>query len=208
VLSSVAIEFPPAPVSGIANGLVIAAGEHHTCIADRGGSVWCWGQTRLLANGSDTYQVPLAPGATRVAGGGKHACAVVASALWCWGDNLNGQLGDSLMATSLPPLRVPGLTDVRDAAAGSAHTCAVLGDGTVHCWGENSRGQLGDGTDQSRYTEAKVRCLQGFTAITSGAHHVCALSPTRGVFCWGDNSVGQLGVPNIGSSATPVPVSR
>jgi alpha-tubulin suppressor-like RCC1 family protein len=209
VLAQFGDTFPPATVTGIDSAAAIGAGQHHTCAALQDGSVRCWGDNRLLQNPEGwVYAIPGLDAVTRVAGGGKHSCAIRDGSLWCWGDNLNGQLGDSLMASLLPPLRVAGLTDVRDVAAGSAHTCTVLGDGTVHCWGENGRGQLGDGTDQSRYTEAKVSCLQGFTAIASGARHVCALSPTRGVFCWGDNSVGQLGVPNIGSSTTPVPVIR
>ena len=51
-------------------------------------------------------------------------------------------------------MRVPGLTDVVAAAGGSAHSLALLKDGTVRAWGTNKMGQLGDGTTDQSQTAA------------------------------------------------------
>ena len=53
----------------------------------------------------------------------------------CWGANDAGQLGDGTTQGRARPAPVPGLADVVQIAAGAAHTCARLGDGTVRCWG-------------------------------------------------------------------------
>ena len=101
-----------------------------------------------------------------------------------------------------------GECEVRPSmAAGVAHTCALLRDGTVKCWGENTSGQLGDGTRTSRPTPAPVVGLGGRAiAIAAGARHTCALSIDGGVRCWGANFVGQLGDGSFVDRTAPTPV--
>jgi hypothetical protein len=41
---------------------------------------------------------------------------------------------------------VTGITTATALAAGAAHTCALLADGTLRCWGGNLFGSLGNGT--------------------------------------------------------------
>jgi alpha-tubulin suppressor-like RCC1 family protein len=200
--------FPPAPVMGVANAAAMSAGNSHACAAITDGTVSCW-RSDILGNPEavGVYQIPGITGATRVVGGGGHNCAIAGGALWCWGDNRNGETGSRLLNVFSPPARVMGLNDVIDVAAGSAQTCALLNDGLAYCWGENGIGQLGDGTNYSRtYRDRPVTCVNDMTAIAAGARHVCAVSSSRGVVCWGDNSSGQLGVPGIRNSTFPVPV--
>lgn len=95
----------------------------------------------------------------------------------------------------------PGARGVLELAAGPAHTCARLDDGTVWCWGDNSRGQLGDGTHVDRGVPTLVAGLSDVVQVAAGGvrscedvgdtsvcggGHTCALEGDGSVLCWGD----------------------
>ena len=146
--------------------------------------------------------------ATDVDGGQYHSCAVgIDKAVWCWGYNANGQLGDGTTTNRSTPVQVSGLTDVRSVAGGTGHTCAARSDGTVWCWGYNANGQLGDGTTTNRLTPVQVSGLTDAVAISAGGVHTCALLGDGTARCWGGNSVGQLGDGTTTQRLTPVQVS-
>jgi alpha-tubulin suppressor-like RCC1 family protein len=78
--------------------------------------------------------------------GGEHTCALTLDgAVYCWGTNTSGQLGDGSTTGRNSPTRVEGLDRVMGITAGTAHTCALVDDGTVRCWGATLYGQTGDG---------------------------------------------------------------
>ena len=86
-----------------------------------------------------------------VAAGATHSCAIAGDgALWCWGNNDRGQLGDK----TLERRRAPTLIDPGpwiDVQARNDHTCGIMMDGSVWCWGDNFfDGQIGDGLAWSR----------------------------------------------------------
>ena len=74
----------------------------------------------------------------------------------CWGQGIQGELGDGSTSDRLLPLSVDVLTDVNDIDLGGNHTCAVLTTGGLRCWGSNTYGQLGDGTTTDRHTPVAV----------------------------------------------------
>lgn len=95
-----------------------------------------------------------------------------------------------------------------EVAAGSAHSCALTGNGKVLCWGVNGAGQLGDGTTMPRRSPVPVAGLSGLsvTAVAAGANHTCALIADGSVRCWGYNNYGQLGDGSTASRSSPVAV--
>jgi alpha-tubulin suppressor-like RCC1 family protein len=154
---------------------------------------------------------------TRVALGGRHACAIFdGGEVHCWGHNNKGQLGIGSITgpneavgdragetgDALPVVDIGGRAIA--LAAGCAHTCALLPDGQVKCWGNNDFGQLGLGDDNPRGTSAgqmgselpAVPLNAATIAITAGCNFSCSLLVTGDVVCWGDNGFGQLGQGN------------
>lgn len=208
------------PTGASAAGL--ATGATHACAAKTDGTVWCWGSNDSgelgSGSGSDTTaeaptprQVGSLTGAAAVTTGSAHSCALLADAtVKCWGQNIDGQLGDGTgglppaNVARLTPTLVSGLTGVAEVSAGAFHTCARKTDGTVWCWGFNALGQLGDGTTTNRATPVQVGGLRGATAITAGGSHTCAIVAGGEARCWGAGNAGQLGV--AGSSKAPVAV--
>jgi alpha-tubulin suppressor-like RCC1 family protein len=65
-------------------------------------------------------------------------------ALWCWGYNEHGQVGDGTRADQHSPVLVGSGSDWVQVRLGMGHSCGVRNDGSAW-WGANSHGQLGDG---------------------------------------------------------------
>ncbi|HET9599916.1 MAG TPA: hypothetical protein VFP65_30350 [Anaeromyxobacteraceae bacterium] len=171
---------------------------------------------------SSTALPPPAPptstfGQATIALGGKHSCAILEDGgVVCWGANDQGQLGVGARvptgagALSSHPVDVvlPGIAVA--IAAGDAHTCAALNDGTVYCWGSNATQQLGTpqslAFSPSPVQVAGLTSVAGFgTILAAGAGHTCAIA-AGAVKCWGDNALGQLGTGAAGAAtSTPTP---
>ena len=77
-------------------------------------------------------------------------------------------------------------------AAGAAHTCIILNDGSVKCLGKNDSGETEGGTPD----------LGGKTAthIAAGLHHTCAILNDGSIKCWGNTGYSQIGrrLSNLG----------
>ncbi len=151
----------PVQVAGLSNVVAIAAGWDNTCAVRSDGTVWCWGRdqygqlgdgTTADQSGQSTPQQLAISGATQVAIGLGHGCAIVdGGAVQCWGSNHEGSLGvgTSGQAPSTPA-PVPDLSGVALITVGDGHTCALRADGSLRCWGGNGLGELGDGTTTPR----------------------------------------------------------
>jgi alpha-tubulin suppressor-like RCC1 family protein len=225
------IRTTPVTVSGLSGGVLqVVAGFAHTCALTTGGGVKCVGENYdgQLGDGTNAGRThivdvsTLPSGASALAAGGFHTCAVTTShGAKCWGGNWSGQIGDGTTDNRYSPVDVAGLdSNVSQIAPGFTHTCALLQTGGVKCWGSNDHGQLGDGTTVNRSTPVDVIGLgQGVTAVAAGFGFTCAVKDTGDVMCWGRNDFSQLGdgtttdrptpvyVLGFGSGPTPVPTS-
>ncbi|MCX6445190.1 MAG: hypothetical protein NTY85_06650 [Actinobacteria bacterium] len=136
-----------------------------------------------------------------------HTCVLLNStAVKCWGNNGNGQLGDGTTTQRNTPVTVSGLSaGVSAIVAGYDHSCAVLYTGAAKCWGRNSSGQLGNGTTTSSSTPVDVSGLSDVSAMAASQSNTCALLRTGAVKCWG--SGGRTGDGTSNQRSTPVDVS-
>ena len=140
--------------------------------------------------------------------GAFHTCALRADGQpFCWGDNLQGQLGNGTNLDQSTPVPVLNLSNVAALAVGGSHTCALRASGRAICWGNNSRGQMGDGTTLSRtFPLLAVLTLTNVAALTAGDSHTCALRADGQPFCWGGNDQFQVGNGTTLDQPTPVAV--
>jgi alpha-tubulin suppressor-like RCC1 family protein len=146
----------------------ITAGVYHTCALTRAGTVRCWGWNQYGQLGDGTLTNRSAPSTDvaintavqAIAAGGGFTCALTAGgSVRCWGDNVNGELGDGLVVgqRSTPGPDVPIGAPVKGIATGDSHACVVTTGGSIQCWGANREGQLGDGrTAMNRLTPGGV----------------------------------------------------
>ena len=150
--------------------------------------------------------------AVPVAAGLYHGLALnSAGAVFAWGWNIVGQLGNgSTNGSDLPvKVRLPGGTKVTGIAAGFAHSVALTSAGAVLAWGKNYNGNLGNGSTTDSDVPVKVNLPVGtkVTAVAAGAEHNLAVTSTGAVLAWGYNADGQLGDGSTGGSDVPVNVT-
>jgi alpha-tubulin suppressor-like RCC1 family protein len=118
-------------------------------------------------------------GVSAIAADFSHTCALKAGALYCWGDNSYGQVGDG--TTTSPrasPVSVSNMNLLITAVTvGNYHTCSLKLGGTMYCWGSNQYGQIGDGTTTGKSSATVVSGLGLLVAtISAGGDHSCTLA--------------------------------
>ncbi len=200
--------------SKLTNAVAVVAGETHSC-ALAGASVHCWGTNTLGQLGTPGAQVgelaaqqvvtdpvamtPIDQVTAVAAGGGKHACALRAGKVLCWGSNASGQLGadPAVLAQRPNAAAVAGIDDATAIGVADGVSCAVRTGGTVWCWGAAESGQLGDGGAIDgglvSFTPLQIKGpngagnLTGVRAVAPGRRHVCAQKTDGTVWCWGKN---------------------
>jgi len=202
----------------------LAVGTNHACGLTSAGAAYCWGDNRWgqLGNGvsgTDPNPAPVAVQGgisfSRVTAGVNHTCALTAAGVaYCWGVNVDGQLGSPTNSGQIAPNPVPlsVITTLAFVAleAGAWHTCGLTPAGAVYCWGSNQFGQLGHsenaGVVAPNPAPVQVATSALFTRLAAGEHHNCALTAAGAAHCWGRNNQGQLGIEiNIGTQIPTLP---
>ena len=210
----------PVPVATNLTGVTaIAGGGNHTLALKNDGTVWAWGTSDYgeVGNTSPSNTTPvLVNGVSNViaiSSGNYHSMALRDDGtVWVWGANMSGQLGlgGAMDAKAHPtPTQVPGLTGVKQIAAGNDFSLAVRDDGTVWAWGSNTFGQLGDNTGGMRNSAAQISGLTGVKSVVGGQGHALALKTDGTVWGWGANTFGATGSSNYNQPTyTPVQVNN
>lgn len=211
------------PAGYTATKMATSGGRSYNMCAIIDASAYCWGDNSAGQIGNGVSGTANVTSPVQVSGGalmGKtvtditqdgnysgnptypHTCAVATGAVYCWGANDYGQVGDgTITARSLPTtVSTSGILNgkiITQVSAGSHHTCALTSDGLVACWGDGSSGQLGTNTYASSsvpvaiYTDGALSGLT-ITSIGGGTNRGCAIAGYS-TYCWGLNTNGQIG---------------
>jgi alpha-tubulin suppressor-like RCC1 family protein len=177
----------------------VAAGAVAACLITVESKLYCWGANNFgeLAMSGSVGKATLVSSIQDVAhlamnpdGAYAHSCARTSSnALYCYGNNVYGQIGAGDVDGGADPEQVDGAW--LEVTAGMRGTCAIDDQSHVWCWGA----RLG--------TLSKVPNLiagEGQWRGLSAAHeHACAIkaSENDALYCWGDQlSFGPVGGGN------------
>lgn len=183
----------------------VSVGLAHSCALTTDGTAYCWGS-------NESGQLGVAPGATtcpkadrrvtcepepkavsgslkfqRISAGGEHTCAIgLDGRVYCWGDNLQGQLGDPALRQTYAPAPILSAALFFDVAAGDLHTCALRSDAVPFCWGANEAGQLGVATiGTGSATPVQAQTSLRFASLAAGRARTCARQADGISYCWG-----------------------
>lgn len=195
----------------------ISVGGNHACGRTTSGAVYCWGDNPQGQLGDGTITERAAPTLVHSGGllfsqvktGTSHTCALtITGRAFCWGDNRNGELGDSTTTERHTPRLVAGAHAFAQISTGPYHTCALDAEGLAYCWGENFNGELGNNDIHDAIAPGPVSGGIRFTRISAAYLHTCALGADDGRgWCWGNNDNGELGNGTTQMERDPVPVT-
>ena len=207
----------PVPVPGINTAVQVEIGGSTACILLEDGTIRCLGRNtygylwpsseneanRFSPFASTPVQVPGITGVAQISIGSFRICVLLNNGtIKCWGNaNHKGGIGPTSGGTSFRnPLETEGISTATMFGTGTAHSCALLENGTIKCWGKNSAfqghelGHLGDGSgEDSLTTPVLVSGITTATQISVGKPYTCAILEDKTVWCWGPNWAGQLG---------------
>jgi alpha-tubulin suppressor-like RCC1 family protein len=208
--------YRPQPVPGLSGVVQIAAGGAYpgtggVCarMADgtvMGWSLCAWGvqvvdPTAPLSDEAIPTPITGVVGATDVAVGGYHACAVVTGGtVMCWGENGGNNLATDTGVNDCdgddpcPPKAVVGVTNATQLSLGRTHSCARTSDGQVWCWGPDW-----PPTPQPNVTDA-------VSVVAAGPAGDCALEADGTVVCFQTAEIGVYapGQPTAVAGLPPV----
>jgi len=195
------------------NWLSISAYSSNTCGLKTDGTLWCWGYNHYGQLGDNTItdkhiptqEITVSNNWKSVSAGYRHTGGVKTDGtLWCWGYNLNGQLGDN---TTLDR-HSPTIIDTQEVlwksiSVGTYYTCGISDIENLYCWGYNGYGQLGDNSiNESKFPVQEIKKFS-WNFLSVGYMHTCAVKTDGTLWCWGYNGYGQLGDNTTVNRDTP-----
>ncbi len=177
------------------------------------GTLWTWGvaSNGALGNGTTTpaQSSPIQVGTLTTWSAGSagglfgHAISNV-GALWGWGTNAQGSLGDGTTTNRSSPVQIGTLTNWSKISSGTSFWLAIKTDGTLWACGQNQVGQLGDGTTTNRSSPVQIGTLNTWVEVSAKATSSSARKSDGTVWVWGFNGNLILGLGDNTDRSSPV----
>jgi len=186
----------------------VSAGENHTVVIKKDGTLWAWGSFDLLGLGDSVLGVnvdtsmPIQVGISNdwknVSAGSSHTMAIKNDGtLWAWGSNGAGQLGIGDFQYRSIPCQVGTDKDWEFVSAAYLNTMAIKDDGTLWAWGFNDKEQLGLGLSSStqyKNTPNQISSnISWLTVSVSEDRFIMAIKKDGTLWSWGYDN-GLLGL--------------
>ena len=126
-------------------------------------------------------------------------------ALWMFGVNSQGQLGDNTTINKSTPVQtISGGTNWKQGALNTI-VSSIKTDGSLWLWADNGSGRLGDNTTINR--SSPVQTVSGGTNwrfVAAGTVHTAAIKTDGSLWLWGANNLNALGDNTAINRSSPV----
>jgi len=202
----------------------VYVGGNHCHAIRTDGTLWSWGLNSSGQSGRGVvttvdYSSPVQVGALtnwkKISAGLNHSIGITeGGALYSWGLNTLGYLGNGGVATSSTATQVGTLTTWSDIATGgetgltTGHVLATKFDGTLWSWGAGTLGALGTAAAGGIHYSSPVQvgALTNWKNVSAGSQVSGCIKTDGTLWTWGSNIYGQLGVGNVQYYSSPVQV--
>ncbi len=230
----------PVQIPSLSGVIAAAAGAYHSIFLKSDGTVWACGYNGDGELGNDDITDSVTPvevltesgaplrGVIAIAAGYYHNLALTEDgAVWAWGANWNGMLGDGTWHDEHHAVQIPGLSNVAIVKAGDYHSVALgvftpvapsqrispkklaeTPSPNIWTWGANFSDQLGDGTYADSPWPISPAEFDGIGDIAAGSAHTLVLQADGRVVGWGSNASGETTGQSTPPIDRPVPGSR
>ncbi len=219
----------PVKISTLPSGKILsfAIASSHVCAVVEANGAYCWGNnsvgqlgisattgtgpyppTKVVVGGSSA--IPAGATITGVSAGTDSSCVIAGGWGYCFGNNLQGNLGIGTSTTAeplpkkitvgsgsvgIPSTAVFSQIALANGVNGDARFGCAIANGIGYCWGNSNWGQTGLG---STGNVTSPRAIQGIPAGTTATDiesfyaGACLVASGKG-YCWGWNGSGQAG---------------
>lgn len=194
-------------------GEITGASYPQTVFAkDSNNQTWAWGRdplptgvlgTGVLGSSSTPTLIPGSLNFTKIAlstsslVNGFAVGMTDTGAVYAWGNNAFGQLGDNTVVSKTTPTLAIGGHLFADVGAGDTHAGGLTKDGVVYTWGNNSSGQLGHGGVFPKSSPTVVTGIaSGCKQLAVGTNANFVIDGNRQLYAWGFQNAG---TPLLGS---------
>ena len=166
-----------------------------------------WPYIARTVHYSSPVQIGIDTDWSKIAAGGQYSMGIkTTNALWGFGDNQRGQLGNSNTTRTYIPLRIGFASDWSSVYAGTDHTMAIKTTGTLWSWGYNDFGQLGTNNGTTRSSPVQVGTLNTWTNVSLDKYISAALRNDNTLWLWGRSDAGHYSNGDTTSTQRSSPV--
>lgn len=161
----------------------VVLGRAHTCVLQRSGSVFCFGDNAMGQLAGSNATTPIADlDALEISAGDDHTCARLRDrSVRCWGRNDKGQLGGGDILPQSHVVSVAGLSGVEQLGLAHSVSFARLTGGSVVFWG------VAWGDARAWSTSPSTAYLADTVAVAAGRVGVCGRVSDDSVRCAGNH---------------------
>ncbi len=168
----------------LSNIVQVSAGADYTAALNKQGQIYTWGDNLHgevgIGSREETiwtpHRVELPEPAKSVSAGGdldENGATLALStsgAVWGWGDDHHGEIGDGSMIDKPLPVNT-GLHFVQ-AVTGGAESFGLTGEGNLYGWGSNVGGDLGIGNEVAEKVLEPMLLQTGVSSVSATAKNV------------------------------------
>jgi len=137
-------------------------------------------------------------------------------ALYCWGENDLGQLGDGTNVNNFDKIRIEVFEEgdldkpitFKQISGGHRHFCALTTDqnstktNMIYCWGYGADGRLANFSTLNQNTPEPIDMSghsldHDFEYVSTGFDHTCAIHKSLTLLCWGNRANQAFGEADL-----------
>ena len=185
------------------------AGEYHSIVLSKNGSIWSMGESSdgelgLGSFGGTDILSPTRIGTlntwVHINAGAEHNFAIKDDGtLWGWGKNDDGQVGTGTTNDHATPRPIGNADNWEMVVAAGAedgeHSLGIKEDNTLWSWGDDTDGQLGNGAASTSdvLEPEQVGSATDWMTVQAGDDFSVALKDDNSLWTWGYDGNGRLG---------------